>query len=80
MSPQEQVAAQTKKLEELDHERHVSGYVLATTYDFEHPHYPRSAWRTAVEEQSTITGYWDWVANEIEHFFNDAESSIGESE
>lgn len=33
--------------------------------DGEHPLYPRSTWREAVEKQETISGYWDWVVHQL---------------
>lgn len=31
--------------------------------DGEHPVIKRAMWRLAVEQQETISGYWDWVAH-----------------
>jgi len=31
----------------------------------EHPVFSREEWRTHVAEQWTVSGYWDWVYNQI---------------
>lgn len=33
--------------------------------DGEHPVFTRDDWRSAVSQQDTISGYWDWVAHRI---------------
>jgi hypothetical protein len=34
--------------------------------DGEHSGYPRSGWRFEVREQSTISGYWDWLRHQLQ--------------
>lgn len=34
--------------------------------DGEHPEFTRANWREAVEEETTISGYWRWVEWQIE--------------
>jgi hypothetical protein len=34
--------------------------------DGEYPAYTRSDWRSAVNQQSTLLGYWDWVAQMLD--------------
>ena len=34
--------------------------------DGEYPAYTRSDWRSAVNQQSTLLGYWEWVAHMLE--------------
>lgn len=29
----------------------------------EHPLFPRDAWRWAVQEEETLSGYWQWVSH-----------------
>jgi len=43
------------KAEQLDAEFNENG-------DGEHPDYPRAMWREAVADESTLLGYWQWVA------------------
>ena len=33
--------------------------------DGEHPQITRAMWRTAVEQQETISGYWDWLYHKL---------------
>ena len=33
--------------------------------DGEHPIFTRAAWRAAVDQQETISGYWDWAAHQL---------------
>lgn len=33
--------------------------------DGEHPKIPRSAWREAVAQNDTISGYWEWVSHKL---------------
>lgn len=33
----------------------------------EHPKYPLSDWKTAIANDETRDGYWDWVANSAEN-------------
>lgn len=33
--------------------------------DGQHPFFTRANWREAVANDDTISGYWDWVYNEI---------------
>lgn len=43
------------KAEELDDAYNPDG-------DGEYPAYTRWDWRSAVKQQSTLLGYWEWVA------------------
>ena len=47
------------KAEELEAEHNPTG-------DGEYPAYTRWDWRQAVAEQSTILGYWEWVAQTLD--------------
>jgi hypothetical protein len=39
--------------------------------DGEHPHYTRRDWREEVENYHTISGYWFWVAAQIEQAYDE---------
>lgn len=47
--------------DQLDHKYNPEG-------DGEHPTYTRAIWREAVASENTLSGYWQWVAHEIEGF------------
>jgi hypothetical protein len=48
------------KPEQLDDKYNQDGYG-------EHPLITREAWRHEVFDSNTLLGYWEWVANELEH-------------
>lgn len=50
--------------DQLDHKYNPEG-------DGEHPTYIRAMWREAVASENTLSGYWQWVANEIDVALND---------
>jgi hypothetical protein len=33
--------------------------------DGQHPEYTRADWRAAVENEDTISGYWEWVRHQL---------------
>lgn len=35
--------------------------------DGEHPCYPRADWRYEVANGDTISGYWDWLYNQLQN-------------
>lgn len=48
----------------------LSAYRLADKYnpdgDGEHPTYSRRGWRSIVEQDATLLGYWEWVRHQLE--------------
>lgn len=55
----------------FENDKDLTAEQLADKYnpegDGEHPIITRECWRNEVFEGNTLLGYWDWIANEIEH-------------
>ncbi len=47
--------------------------------DGEHPNFPRQLWRHEVVEMNTVSGYWDWVFNQIQSWEPDQQDADEEA-
>jgi hypothetical protein len=48
--------------------------------DGEHPNFPRQLWRLVVMDLDTISGYWDWVFNQIQSWEPDQDDADREAQ